>query len=575
MPSADIGLIVIAKDTDLSMISNTRLWMHPMYSVFVVTVVSVRRGRRLAAHSSPSLILTPETDVATNVRRGLRSLFDACTPTIVLQIHTCTFANRLSSMRKYMASMWRQSRHADINSLVYATLRSCDTCPPPDAPLVHAAGPARMSIIMRALRAEGTPPPSMMALFGPTRDPHFMQERLYVLVDPTTSTTRYIQRRRCSEAGSTRRYYIDGDDSRAYNLKRIIHPPIVPSDATNRPRIDAEWYRVAYEGASVCEYYSSGLTKAHICHPDQIRKYFPDAACVIDGKQAMVLWDGARRPLREFVTSQMSLGGLVARCFDGPSIAVTPPQSPSNACDVLVVLTSHNPSVCMLLLREMHALFTSGTVDVCLVFHNPVSDPRAHDHVIRHLTNAARQAGFCLHLLPFAHDCGSDIPVFATSVRWLRDSGITDAYAWILKLHTKTHRIWRQSITQGFMPFLSKRQQRTLPDGCGGAACGLWYGDMYCRRYIESTFGLTIDRERHTFAAGSVFLMRRSILLDILDDPRVCDMVHCAMVAGWYYDNTSCVENSPMHSVERLFGYLPAERGTPLRDISPRTRVRF
>lgn len=582
MRAADIGLLVLADEADIPLVSATHLWLHPMYSVCVVAVATVRQGRALPASVSPSLVLTRETDVAANVRRGLRRLLGACTPTVVLQIHARAFAHRLAATRTYMGKMWRQSRCADLNNAVYPTMRSCDLFPTVSDPPTRAAGPAQVSAMTRALHERADPHPSMMTLFGPTCDPHFMRESLYVLVDSATNTTRYIQRRRCSSAGADpqRRYHIDGDVSRTYKLKRVVHPPIVPADAANRPRIDAEWYRSTHDGEldgalPVCAYYTRGITSAHVCHPEQIRKYYPDASCVVDRQRAMVLWQGTRRPLREFVASHMTLDALVATCFDGAPAVITPPRTLPGGCDVLVVITSHNAGVCATLLVEMEALFASGVVDVCLVFHNPPTHPHAHDRAIQHLTSMAREAGFCLRVWPFAHNCGSDIPVFATSVRRLRDDGVMGAYAWVLKLHTKSNHAWRRSITQGFVPFLTSRQQRSLPDGCGGAACGLCGGDLYCRRYIESAFSLVIDSTRHTFAAGSVFLMRRALLLDILDDPRVCHVLRCAMVAGWYYDNTSCIENSPMHSMERLFGYLPAERGTPLHNISPRTGAIF
>lgn len=575
----DIGVIVLANHSNVWMCADHRAFSHHAHTVHCVIVVSNTDNHICAEKHKPCLpnaIYSPATDPCTNFITGMRSLVSSCTPKLVIQCHPNTFVRsqalsspsvRAVAFQKFVSTIWRKRAHPRLNSLVYSTLRSCD--------ITVTSNTYSTRVATYPMQTSAT---TMMGFFGPSEDPTFMRHPTYVLVNRINkSQTRYVQQCRCSTASKEHNvYYIDNDRVTPYRLIRMIRPPSHSAHALNFPRMDPEWYKIAHPdvGAHPHQmYYATGITNGHICHPDQITKYYPDAVCDLTTNGAYVCWRQQSYTLDEFVSNHMSLCALSTACLRESELISHPPTV--SLPSVLVILTSANPAVCMRLLNEMSTLFLSGNADVCLVFNKSQSAADLHDTPIRHLRHYAAQAKFRLHIWPFEHNCGSDIPPFSVAVQRLRMNGTLDPYEWILKLHTKSNHKWRRSVTQGFVPFISKGLHHYLPIKWGGAACGLCPSDLFCRRYIETEFKITLRPGHHTFPAGSIFLMRKNLLFDILDDERVRETVRCAMIAGWYYDNTSCIENSPMHSVERLFGYLPTERSTPLYDITKESQDFF
>ena len=84
----------------------------------------------------------------------------------------------------------------------------------------------------------------------------------------------------------------------------------------------------------------------------------------------------------------------------------------------------------------------------------------------------------------------------------------------------------------------------------------------YCKidlikKYIEYGHKLNININKiyqpYNFFGGTMFLCKKQVFLDIIN--KNFDIIKSAAINNFYYDNNIFYNNSPIHSIERLFGY--------------------
>ena len=387
-------------------------------------------------------------------------------------------------------------------------------------------------------------------------DEMFMQEDTYCI--QMSHTTRYIQKSRCRKIHSNQ-YSVD--DNEIGVLKKHIKCPRIVHHSTNRPKINYSWYRKAYSLSkhTKCSnyYYQHGLTNGHITHVNQIHKYYPEAKCTVTPHVRIELNNVVYDSIHQFVNQKMDVHQLCEQCELTQNYVKF--NHTSNR-ETIIAITSTDDQICLQLLMCCNVLLLQQekTCDLCICYLRGIKHPKTRAYL--------KQLNKCnVFMYHYSKNVGSDIIPFYMLYKRLFDTDEKN-YSYIVKLHTKTNTQWRLNATHGLIQFLcTKKWKKELDPYCGASTLVNEF-DNYNKRIIENEFSLQFSKQ-HTFSAGTFFIMKKQELDTIFNNKKVQHLLQCSAICGCYYDNISAFENSPIHTIERLFGYLPAEQNTPLKSL--------
>ena len=384
-------------------------------------------------------------------------------------------------------------------------------------------------------------------------DDTFMQEDTYCIM--INKTMRFVQNSRCKRI-TTNQLRVDKVDIATWI--KYIKCPRASLHATNRPKINYAWYRKAYSIPQdiPCShyYYQHGLTKGHITHISQIHKLYPEAKYTTVPNLRIELNGVVYDSIHQFVEQKMSLHQICERCaLKEKDIQ----QATTSNRNTVIVITSTNDNICLHLLMCCDELLRKNRCDVCLCYLTSSDHPRSLAYL--------KLLKTCnVYIFHYMKDVGSDILPFYIVYNRLFHTDKRN-YPYVLKLHTKSNTCWRLRATRDLIQFICQENWEKELDNHCGASSHVSKFDNYNRYIIEKEFFMLTDK--HTFSAGTFFLMKKNELENIFRNKKIRDLLKCSAICGCYYDNITVIENSPIHSMERLFGYLPAENKKPLKHV--------
>ena len=410
-------------------------------------------------------------------------------------------------------------------------------------------------------------------------------EKIFVL--QFQKQTRYIQECRCHQVHNTpeedtpppETYYID-DKKEDICIKRDEYS--VPSirHRMNYLTLDEKWYRKAYHipENEQCRphYYREGIHTNHISTICQIQKYYPHVSYTLEPTFSIQLGRQTYPSVHTFVNDNMKLCQLYQRSnlteeytssdTQTQTQTQTPPP-PVKQRKCMVLITSTNDAICLRILYNLDSLLMRNCVDVCLCYLKAIVHPLSSAYLKR-----LSRTNVNVRIITHQPDLGSDIIPFYFVFRHLfrhteqADSKDDHAHEWILKVHTKSDPVWRNNALNKLVLFMETPDWDTRLTGHCGASAMVQSADNFNEHLIQELFDMQLT-PAHTFSAGTFFIMRRDALQRMFDDANVKRLLQASAICGCYYDNIQVFENSPMHSLERLFGYLPAQQNQPLKQI--------
>ena len=389
-------------------------------------------------------------------------------------------------------------------------------------------------------------------------DDTFMQEDAYLTI--IDKTTRFIQNCRCKRINTNQLRVDNVNISIPINY---IKCPRTNLHASNRPMINYVWYRKAYSIPRhiPCShyYYQHGLTNGHIAHINQIHKLYPEAKCTTVPNLRIELSGVVYDSVHQFVELNMSLHQICERCALTEDIQLETTLNKNK--DIIIVITSTNDNICLHLLMCCDEMLRKNRCDVCLCYLTSIDHPNSIAYL--------KQLKTCnVHIFHYANDVGSDILPFYIMYNRLFHTDKRN-YLYVLKLHTKSDTFWRLRATRDLIQFICQEHWEKKLDNHCGASSHVSQFDNYNRHIIEKEFFALTDK--HTFSAGTFFLMKKHELDNIFRNEKIQDLLKCSAICGCYYDNITAIENSPIHAIKRLFGYLPAENKKTIETCSTGT----
>ena len=186
--------------------------------------------------------------------------------------------------------------------------------------------------------------------------------------------------------------------------------------------------------------------------------------------------------------------------------------------------------------------------NICLCYTSDIN----HIKSINYLKQITKSSIICT-----CYNMGADIIPFKIAY----DSIITKypALKYVLKLHTKTCKTWRDNMIK---PFLNMNSYlNTLKSKSAkyfGLASMIMNCDLFNKEYIETYLPI---QSNFQFVPGTVFLHTVHDMNRIIQNYAFLNIYQNSLRVGMYYDNISFINGSPIHSLERLFGYIPYSYG--------------
>jgi len=305
----------------------------------------------------------------------------------------------------------------------------------------------------------------------------------------------------------------------------------------DEPFYRAMWMRDAEHMTPAEHYARVGIEQGLLANPGQLGKWYPAAG--YDETAATMMVGGVVQGASDFLEAHMQIDQLEALLLQETENTL------SSRRELLIVVTSSNDSVAAELIEGLEPVRTFA--NLCLTYIGGVAHPASLE--------AARR--FPSRLVCTSKNAGSDIPPFvATYKRALRDATATGL---VLKLHTKTDRAWRETMTSGFQNdnlLASLGKMAASPRTALGRP--LLRRDVFNLGLILRNMLLPHDA---VFVGGTTFLAARSMLDGVVAHAAFKTAYRATLRTASYYDNLLFLDNSPVHAMERLFGYIPCASG--------------
>lgn len=263
-----------------------------------------------------------------------------------------------------------------------------------------------------------------------------------------------------------------------------------------------------------------GINERCIANIHQLKNIYPS-----------VEWDGSELYFNGCKYSPEDFRNLFLESF--PTIRVIEDNLSLKANDNIVILTSANQDIARGVLGKYDSL-RSGTVSgysICLTYVNG----KDHSQLISYIRHKFKS--FAIFQ---SQNFGTDIIPFVDTYRYLHRY----AFKGVLKLHTKTNDKWREIM-------LSKLIKNPAKFDKYACSC-VSKNDKFCRQIIEDQ-GINIQGD---FCPGTMFYESKETMDRIIYHRAFQNVYHQSVIQTMYYDNESFLRNSPVHALERLFGYL-------------------
>ena len=134
-------------------------------------------------------------------------------------------------------------------------------------------------------------------------------------------------------------------------------------------------------------------------------------------------------------------------------------------------------------------------------------------------------------------DLGSDIIPSIILYYQIKKHNINTSH--ILKLHTKSDPVWRDKLRFKLI--------RKYPDFIKN-------GKIAPNTFLQNTINENLNKQiipnKKRFVAGTMFLVKETRFQKIFNYPQ---LIKASIINNYYYDNYFFPQNSPIHSLERLF----------------------
>jgi len=312
--------------------------------------------------------------------------------------------------------------------------------------------------------------------------------------------------------------------------------------------IEEEFYKQFYlldSKTDVHEHYCKiGILNGLICNKFQILKHYPNTQ--FDTKNRLIHFQSNVYSLHDFTNQFMNINEIERTCFNVISDLFNKNK------DIFIIITSSNDDICLSILNDLESILKNQ--NICLCYTVGIS----HTKSINHLKKITASTIICT-----CTDMGSDIIPFKIAYNYIRYKYNFCKY--VLKLHTKNCVAWRTNMIKPFLNIESYLKQLKSNSKYFGVAAVIFQCDEYNKEYIESFFPI---QSNFKFAAGTIFLHTVQDMTRIIQHPAFYNIYKNSLRVGMYYDNISFIEGSPIHSLERLFGYIPYSYGKTYLQIT-------
>jgi len=326
--------------------------------------------------------------------------------------------------------------------------------------------------------------------------------------------------------------------SRRIGVKNLNHIQLRPNYFQFDPILYSQANNIPPTIDPVHHYHNVGIISGLIFSPIQIQIYYPTVQFHIHDQRIKVTLNDKIYDIRDFCQQffyEKTLPEMIALISSIDSSTI----DPANHSDMVVLFQIGNNFP--VALDMMEKLPNTRSYDIVFTYNTDLPT-----NILTYI-----RENYPRHMMIKTINMGSDIQPALIAYSMIKDI----PYRTILKLHTKTIDKWRNEMIGPFMrndltEMITLLQSENNDIGIIGTK--KWIRstkDSFCHTTISGLYG----RPTVTFIAGTIFMCRRHIWDSIWD--RCMDtVIRNSVMTPFYYNNVIFRSNSPVHSLERIFG---------------------